>query len=133
MTWKNLEKPGVGPFWESGDPALVDEVEVLHVNPKVVHVRTPCGEEKAVNIRDLAPSGKLLPCQDSGETAYDSMLPNNNSETLVDVNSSQSHVETNTSSEICQKDPAPTMAPPEPLPRRSLRQNKGKAPERLTY
>ena len=20
MTWKNLEKPGVGPFWESGDP-----------------------------------------------------------------------------------------------------------------
>ena len=25
MTWKNLEKPGVGPFRESGDPGLVEK------------------------------------------------------------------------------------------------------------
>ena len=113
------------------DP-LVDEVEVLHVNPKIVHVRTPSGEEKTVNIRDLAPSGKVLPCQDScesSETVTESLLRNS----TVDVNSSESNVETNTSSEICQKDPTPTIAPPEHLPRRSLRENKGKAPERLTY
>ena len=26
MTWKNLEKPGLGPFWESGDPDLQERI-----------------------------------------------------------------------------------------------------------
>ena len=61
------------------------------------------------------------------------LLPNNNTESTVDIDSSHSNVETNTSSENCQKDPAPSIVPSEQLPRRSLRENKGKAPDRLTY
>ena len=66
----------------------MDEVEVLHLNLKIVHVRTPSWE-KTVNIKDLAPSGKLLPCQDSCETSQtvtESLLRNNNIETPVDAN-----------------------------------------------
>ena len=45
------------------DP-LVDEVELLEVNPQFAHVRFPDGKEATVSVRDLAPRGQS-PREDS--------------------------------------------------------------------
>ena len=40
------------------DP-LVDEVELLQVNPQYAHIRHPDGRETTVSIRHLAPCGDI--------------------------------------------------------------------------
>ena len=38
---------------------LVDEVDVLDVNPRYAHVRLPSGQATTVSVRDLAPPGDI--------------------------------------------------------------------------
>ena len=41
--------------------SMVDEVELIEVNPNYAHIRYPNGTEDTVSLRDLAPIGTTSP------------------------------------------------------------------------
>ena len=57
---------------------LCDEVEILHVNPNYVHVRTPEGREKSVNIKQLSQPGRIScePARQSQEPSDSQVVSN---------------------------------------------------------
>jgi len=63
----------------SKNDLLVDEVELVTVNPRYARVRFPGGREVTVNVRDLAPSPQesSVPCQDRGHIGNADPLPRN--------------------------------------------------------
>ena len=48
-------------FMRSKADPLVQEVELLQVNPNFAHVHYPSGQEDTVSIKDLSPPAHLLP------------------------------------------------------------------------
>ena len=64
------------------DP-LVDEVELVTVNPSYARVRFPGGREVTVNVRDLAPRPQesSMPCQDRGHIRNADTPPRNGGDT----------------------------------------------------
>ena len=49
--------------------SMVDEVELIEVNPNYAHIRYPNGTEDTVSLRDLAPIGTASPCTAAGENS----------------------------------------------------------------
>ena len=103
------------------DP-LVDEVEIMHVNPNYAQVRCPNGREMIVSLRNLAP----CPQEDTADEEPD-LTPFNNEEA--------SNLENNLPSQqdevTPQSDPDDkSRASPNFVPQRSSRINKGVPPLR---
>ena len=105
------------------DP-LVDEVEVIHVNPNYAKVCCPNGREITVSLQNLAP----CPQEDSADEEPDCPLTPVNDEEL-------SNYENDLPSEQDEVDPQSveddeSRASPNFVPRRSSRINKGVPPLR---
>ena len=105
------------------DP-LVDEVEIMHVNPNYAQVRCPNGREMTVSLRSLAP----CPQEDTADEELDSPLtPVNNEEASNfenDLPSEQDEVTPDSDADD------ESRASPNFVPRRSSRINKGVPPLR---
>ena len=105
------------------DP-LVDEVEIMHVNPNYAQVRCPNGQEMTVSLRNVAP----CPQEDTSDEEPDSPLtPVNNEEA--------SNLENDLPGEQDEVTPQSdaddeSRASPNFVPRRSSRINKGVSPLR---
>ena len=105
------------------DP-LVDEVQIIHVNPNYAQVRCPNGREMTVSLRNLAP----CPQEDTADEEPDSPLtPVNNEEA--------SNLENDLPSEQDEVTPQSdaddeSRASPNFVPRRSSKINKGVPPLR---
>ena len=98
---------------------LVDEVELLEVNPNYAHVRYENGRETTVALKHLTPVAELVPEENDSPANVEKQICSDSSKQNIQPSQEQLVQEQNPATEI------------EQMPRRSIRVSK--PPSRLMY
>ena len=105
---------------------LVDEVEIIDVNPTYAHVKTRDGVEKTVSIKHLSPPAVVHDSPTVSDTV------NTNLSTETNQSNTGTDMPTDDSVFHTMNPNTPSCLDP-PVIRRSQRSSQGKPPERLGY